>query len=521
MNTTLKRAASAAVALALAVVTQAQVEFQTVTPQGDTLFCTVTDSAMHHVSIRADRKIQWDIPYIHCSDTLVIPATVEHDGEQYTVTALADSAFYWHGEIISVALPASLTSIGQASFKSTGIFELDVPINVESIGYHAFFPMGNVIYHGSADGSPWGARTVNGYEEAGVIYADSSRTAVTACRLDVVQASLPTSVRTIGSYAFWEVPLTSITLPEGLETIGSSAFQLCEQLGSIVIPSTVTEIGSYAFYFAFRESGEAKVTFADAPCSIGRGAFYYSNFSAIDLGSRVTSIGIDAFASLGRADSVIVPNSCTYLAPRAFCYNYFNRLRKIHLPEGLDSIRDELLHGCTELQEVNIPQSVVYIGEMALAELYRLTELTLPAGLTHIGSWGLGDCSRIGEMHSLAAVPPQVCDNTFDGMNAWLNLTVPCGSAAAYNADPYWCYFQIIDEDCDGIEEVSAEEPKATLTSDGIRVDACNGRVRLIDAGGRLLCNLPCRGTCTLPRPPAGVYLLQTEGHPAIKVVVP
>lgn len=508
-------------AMAMAAFAQAQVEFPTVTPQGDTLFCTVTDSAMHHVSIRADRKTQWNLPFIHCSDTLVIPTTVEHDGEQYTVTSLSDSAFYWHGEIASVSLPASLTSIGQTAFRLTGIFELEVPDGVANIGADAFSLMGNVIYHGSASGSPWGARTVNGYEEAGVVYADSSRTAVTACRLTVTQVALPATVRSIGHYAFWEVPLTGIDLPEGLETIGTSAFQLCGQLGSIVIPSTVTEIGRYAFYFAFRENGEAEVTIADAACSIGQGAFYYSNFSAIDLGNRITSIGSDAFASLGRADSVIVPNSCTYLAPRAFCYNYFNNLRKIHLPEGLDTIHDELLHGCTELEELNIPQSVVYIGEMALSELYRLTELTLPAGLTYIGPWGLGSCTRIGEMRSLAATPPQVCDNSFDGMNTGLVLTVPCGSAAAYDADPYWSYFQLIDEDCNGVEDVAVEAPKATLTGAGIKVEGCNGRVRLIDASGRRHCDLPCRGTCTLPRPPAGLYLLQTEGHPAIKVVVP
>lgn len=522
MNTALKQAASAAVAVALAVATQAQVahDFQTVTPQGDTIFCIITDSAQHHVSVRGDESV-WNTPYIRYSDTLVIPSTVEHGGEQYTVTSLADSAFYSHGEIKAAVIPSSVTTIGRLALASTGIFELEVPDGVDSIGPKAFGTIGNVIYHGNAGGSPWAALTVNGYEEDGIFYPDSNRAAVTACRPWVTQAVLPASVRTIGRYAFSLGQLESIILPEGLETIGNSAFQSCSRLGSIVIPSTVTKIDKYAFYNAFRASGETTVTIADAACSIGQGAFYYCNMSAIDLGSHVISIGSDAFASLSRTDSIIVPNSCTHLAPRAFCYNYNGRLKKVHLPAGLDTIRDELLHGCTGLRELNIPPSVVYIGEMALAELSSVTELTLPASLTHLGPWALGDCTRINKMTSLAAVPPQACDNTFDGMNASLTLTVPCGSMEAYRTDIYWSHFQNIEEDCDGIEVDNGQRPMISVSDGNITISGCNGTVRLFDTGGRLLAETVCHDTCAMPRPPAGIYMLQTDDFPATKIVVP
>ncbi|MBR0169854.1 MAG: sigma-70 family RNA polymerase sigma factor [Bacteroidales bacterium] len=526
MNTALKQAASAAVAMALAVATQAQVahDFPAVTPQGDTLFCTVTDSAQHHVSVRGDESV-WNAPYIHYSDTLVIPSTVEHGGEQYTVTALADSAFYNHGEIKAVTIPSTITAIGCMALAATGIFELEVPDGVETIGAKAFSLIANIRYHGAADGSPWGARTVNGYEEEGLFYTDSSRTAVTACRSWMTQAALPASVRSIRPQAFILSNLESITLPEGLETIGNSAFQSCSQLGSIVIPSTVTEIGRYAFYNAFRTSGEAMVTIADAECSIGQGAFYYCNMSAIDLGSRVTSIGSDAFASLNRTDSIILPNSVTYLAPRAFCYNYNGRLKKVHLPAGLDTIRDELLHGCTGLRKLDIPPTVVYIGEMALAELNMVKELTLPAGLTYLGPWALGSCARINKMTSLAAVPPQACDNTFDGMNANLTLTVPCHSSDTYQSDPHWSYFSNIQEDCEGIgiqPTENEEKVKISVINGCVNIEGCDGdKVRVFDIEGRLVAEADCHGHCSIPLPTAGIYLVQVGNLPSVKTILP
>ena len=530
MNTTMKQAALAAALVALATATKAQVahDFQTVTPQGDTLFCTITDSAQHYISVRGDESV-WNAQYIHYSDTLVIPATVEHDGTAYTVTALADSAFYSHAEVKSVSIPATVTSIGRLALASTSIYDLNVHDNVETIEPNAFRLIKNVEYHGNASGSPWGALTVNAYVEDSLYYTDSTRTRLTACHPQLAQAIVPPSVRTIGRLAFaGSNTLTAITLPEGLDTIGNYAFQSCSQLGSVSIPSTVRVIGNYAFYNAFKHDGSATATIADADnvspdsmCSIGKGAFAYSHVGAVNLGNRISSIGSDAFSTCDHLDSVIVPNSCTYLAERVFCYNYNGSLKKVHLPEGLDTIRAELLHGCPGLKEVNIPSSVVYIDSMAFLECSKLTELTLPAGLTYIGQYAFGECSRVRKIHSLATTPPQAFSGTFYGMNSALQLVVPCHSGEAYNADPYWSYFNNIEEDCTGAP--TAEAPQATIRTieGGITVEGCTGdRIRIFDTGGRLIAETNCQGTCTLRLPAAGIYMVQIADRPARKVVV-
>ncbi len=524
MNTAMKHAASAAVTMALAIATQAEVahDFRSVSPQGDTLFCTITDTAQHHVSVRGDEAV-WNTPYIRYSDTLEIPSTVEHEGVQYTVTALADSAFYSHNEIKSAVIPISVTAIGRMALAGSGIVELAVHDGVATIGANAFSLVKNVVYHGTAIGAPWGALAVNAYEEEGLFYSDSTRTRVTGCRQGVTQALLPASVCTIGRYAFTgATALTNVTLPEGLDTIERQAFASCPRLGSVTIPSSVKMIGTYAFYGAFKEDGSSRVTIADAECSIGNGAFAYSNVGDVDMGSRVTSIGRDAFCTCNMIDSIIVPNSCTYLAPRAFCYNYSNRLKKIHLPDNLDTIRDELLHGCTHLEEVNIPSTVVYIGEMALAELYNVAEITLPAGLTYIGPWALGDCRRIYNMKVLAPVPPEVCDNTFQGMNANLTLTVPCGSGEAYSGHPYWSYFENIFEDCTATPSVEADTPAIRMENGAAVIEGATGqKVRLFDITGHLLGETTAGAVCVMPLPAAGGYLVQVGNRPAVKIVKP
>ncbi len=57
---------------------------------------------------------------------------------------------------------------------------------------------------------------------------------------------IPDTVTTIGSSAFFNNKLTSVTIPNSVTTIGSSAFSI-NQLTSVTIPNSVTTIGNYAF----------------------------------------------------------------------------------------------------------------------------------------------------------------------------------------------------------------------------------------------------------------------------------
>ena len=475
---------------------QASYDFQTVTPQGDTLLYTITDSTAHHVSVHGDAW-SYNTHYIHYNADLVLPDSVEHEGVRYAVTEVAEEAFQSHLEIETITVPDGVTVIGNKAFSM-------VP---------------NVIYHGTATGSPWRANTVNGYEEDSLFYLDNSKTRLTASR-HITSAVVPASVQVIGTRAFYyRSSLASVVLPEGIDTIGDQAFGVCEGLEGITIPSTVKHIGKSAFYSAFLPS--ATVTIDDAELSIGNGAFAYSNMKNIDLGNRVTFIDNGAFNSCTHLDSIIVPNSVQYIGRMAFCYNYSGSIKKIRLPEGIDTIRYQTFFGCTGLEDVNIPSSVVYIDTAAFHECWELTKLTLPAGLTHIGEAAFFQCLNIDTLISLAPEPPLAFANTFKQMNRNLVLIVPCGSVAAYRNAPYWNYFVNIQDDCDAVPEV--EQPAVSIST-GYRCIVVEGvfgeAVTVFDQEGRQVVEEIGRGRCNLRVPAPGVYLVKVGTRPLQKEVV-
>ena len=64
----------------------------------------------------------------------------------------------------------------------------------------------------------------------------------------VISVTIPEGVTTIGDNAFSQcLHLTSVTILDGVTTIGDNAFDVCNSLASVTIPVSVTSIGSSAF----------------------------------------------------------------------------------------------------------------------------------------------------------------------------------------------------------------------------------------------------------------------------------
>ena len=120
----------------------------------------------------------------------------------------------------------------------------------------------NKIYYTTSDGkklfpsntepATFGAILVsNIYENGtGVLTFDDDITSVggfNGCT-QLTSITIPNNVTSIGSSAFEDCSgLTSITIPNNVTSIGSSAFEDCSGLTSITIPNNVTRIGNYAF----------------------------------------------------------------------------------------------------------------------------------------------------------------------------------------------------------------------------------------------------------------------------------
>ena len=127
------------------------------------------------------------INYVGSATNVIIPDTINVNGEEIPVIKIGDNSFIVNDTIISVTIGKNVTTIGDSAF-----------------------------------------------------YGCSSLTSIV----------IPDSVTSIGSDAFSRCyDLTTVTIGKDskLTAIGSSAFFACSSLTSIVIPSSVTTIGSNAF----------------------------------------------------------------------------------------------------------------------------------------------------------------------------------------------------------------------------------------------------------------------------------
>ncbi len=161
----------------------------------------------------------------------------------------------------TITLPEGLEYIlGGAFGRCDRVLSINVPSTVSVIEYgadginfpaaQAFVGVNNINYSGSAitDAWEWGAKTLNGYIENGVVYRDASKTVVTGCDYQQSSITLPASVDTIEEIAFANNDiLNHITLPEGLEAIKDRAFELCTGLNDITLPASLTYLGAFVF----------------------------------------------------------------------------------------------------------------------------------------------------------------------------------------------------------------------------------------------------------------------------------
>lgn len=230
---------------------------------------------------------------------LVIPSTI---------TKIKPESFATFENIISVEIPNSVTTIGEYSFRSTGITEIIIPNSVTTIGEGAFY---NCLY--LADVSiPASVTTI---ENDAFAQAAMKRVYITDleawCKIDfgngesnrfcvikdlylngemVKELVIPESITKIKDYAFHGFTrINKVVLPKKLTSIGISAFLVCPLSGPLDIPESVSHIGAQAFNGC---QFITSVTIPDAVKYIGERAFLdCRNLTSLTIGRNVEEFG--------------------------------------------------------------------------------------------------------------------------------------------------------------------------------------------------------------------------------------
>ena len=262
---------------------------------------------------------------------------------------------------------------------------------------------------------------------------------------------IPDSVTSLGEGAFTECPaLTSVVLSQNLEKIPMNCFKDCSGISSITIPSSVIDIGGYAFYGTsitelvipssvksvgaeFTGKNCTNITLNDGLETIRQGAFRNSSITSITIPSTVTSIGIEAFRNCTKLKSVSIlcqaerlPDNCFYNCTALetvtigsliktigkFSFSDCINLETINFNEGLETIEENAFTNCKKLKSVVLPSSMRRL-EGAFSHCTALTSLTLNEGLTYIAQNTLAYCTSLTSITIPSTVinPPTVFPN--------------------------------------------------------------------------------------------------------------
>ena len=374
-----------------------------------------------------------------------------------SVTSIDNYAFDGCTGLTSVTIPDSVTSIGNYAFDGcTGLTSITIPDSVTSIGESAFSGCSSlenitIPFVGASATASNGYDQVFGYifgytttssSSSSVLgttyqycvgskyyhyYIPSSIKSVTITRgiipnqafnncSGLISVTIGNGVTSIGSFAFYKCSgLSSVTIGNGVISIGEGAFQGCMKLKDIYITDIVTWCNISGLDNLMGNSSNNKnlyinnelvtaVTIQDGITAISASAFRNcSGLTSITIGDSVTSIGVHAFAGcIGLVNiSVTDGNTKYHSSGNCLIETASNTLvlgcKTSVIPSdgSVTSIGEGAFFCCDELTSVTIPDGVTRIGNYAFAGCIELTSVTIPNNVTSIDNDAFFGCSRL------------------------------------------------------------------------------------------------------------------------------
>ena len=247
------------------------------------------------------------------------------------LTKIGENAFKNCSGLTSINLPAGITEIDRNTFWGcSGLTSLNLPAGITEIGGSAFYGCS-------------GLTSLN--LPAGI--TDINYSAFEGCT-GLTSVTLPSSLDWIGDKAFRGCTgLTSLNLPSSLTAIDKNAFEGCSGLTSVTLPSSLNRIGDDAFFgcnalkevrFCINDDLETYLTKGHPYIKVDCGINYYLNgkeVTSIVIPSSVTSLGNYAFQKCSTLQSVYVSWSTPISAGKAF--DEFDTSKcTLYVPQGTE-----------------------------------------------------------------------------------------------------------------------------------------------------------------------------------------
>ena len=258
-----------------------------------------------------------------------------------SVTTIGDNAFRSCSNLTSCTLPnnTNFTVIPTRCFRQSGLTSITIPDSVTEIANEAFYVANNLSSCTLPNNTSFTVINVKAFEQTGLISITIPTTVtklVTDCfkQTKLTSIEIPDSVTEIGTSAFensWYMtsctlpinddftvipeacfsgpdagtdftPLTSITIPNSVITIGEFAFKKCLNMTSCTLPNN--DDFMVIPTKCFDGSGLTSITIPNTVTSLGDRCFRNSGLTSITIPNSVTIIYVNAFENCSSLDDI-------------------------------------------------------------------------------------------------------------------------------------------------------------------------------------------------------------------------
>ena len=395
--------------------------------------------------------------------------------------------------ITTLVLPENIEELGAHSFYNCKeLRELTIPISLNAVWldqYPAFDGVTGLTKITFTPGTGYGFN----YHALEVINCWYKHTPWYQSKDVLTDIVFNDGIERIGTYAFCDMNITTLVLPDSLNELSGNSFCNCKELRELTLPISLNAVWLDQYPAFDGVTGLTKITFTpgsgygynyaeyeDINCWYKHTPWYQSKDVLTDIVFKegIKHIGTDAFRELN-ITHLEIPNSIVSLDN----FSFFNcdYLTELTIPITLDSIYNAkypAFEGCCSISKLTFTagidgigfdyvadsifwltpwykskdvltdlifeEGIKHIGSYAFREL-NITSLTIPNSVTSLGEYTFCQCSKLTELTfpiSLDCVS-SVNQPAFDGCYGITKLRITVGTNGVgvnyFQAAPIWC----------------------------------------------------------------------------------
>lgn len=270
---------------------------------------------------------------------------------------------------------------------------------------------------------------------------------------------LPPTLKKIGSFAFQGTALTSVNIPDNVETIKECAFSQVKQLQEVHLPDSLTSLGNYAFAecrslrtvkiptklktipdYTFQNCRSLQsVELHDSITAFEDYSFNNCDLREITLPKSTTWVGGNAFNGNTNLSKVTLNEGLIDIWAEAF---YNTAIDTLNCPSTLRNIYNGAFAGCGNLRQINLNEGLTRIEVYALAN-NKATEIVLPSSLEYCAGAAFDGCDSLVTIEARSVMPPNTDGNCpLSGTDLTKAvLYVPVWSLSEYQLATGWNQF--------------------------------------------------------------------------------